>query len=289
MSAALATADTLGAALARGRTALRDAGIEPAALDARLLVAAAAGVPVETVIAYPERALPPGAAERLQGWLARRLAREPMAYILGRREFWSLDFVVTPATLTPRPDSETLVAAVLERIGDHQAPRRLLDFGTGTGCLLLALLSELPAASGIGVDSSDAALAVARGNAETLGLATRAVFVRGDWGAGLAGMFDIIISNPPYIATHQLAALPPEVRHEPQPALDGGADGLAAYRRLMSDVARLLARGGIAALEVGDGQAADVEALGVAAGLGVAGRVTDLAGIERCVLLRTKS
>jgi release factor glutamine methyltransferase len=289
VSAALATADTLGAALSRVRTALRDAGIESAALDARLLVAAAAAVPVETVIAYPERALPPGAAERLQGWQARRLAREPMAYILGRREFWSLDFTVTPATLMPRPDSETLVAAVLDRIGERQAPLRVIDFGTGTGCLLLALLSELPAASGIGVDSSDPALAVARGNAETLGLATRATFVRGDWGAGLAGMFDVVISNPPYIATHQLATLSPEVRHEPEAALDGGADGLTAYRRLMPDVARLLAKGGIAAVEVGDGQAADVEALGVAAGLAAAGRAADLGGIERSILFRTKS
>lgn len=280
--------ETLGSALARARTALTDAGIGSAALDARLLVAAAAGTAVETIIAFPERPLSAEASGHLQAWLARRLAREPMAYILGRREFWSLDFRVTPATLTPRPDSETLVAAVLERIADRQAKLRLLDFGTGTGCLLLALLSELPAASGTGIDRSEAALAVAQLNAAALGLAERVTLRHGDWGAGLTGPFDVIVSNPPYIATADLASLPPEVRHEPRAALDGGPDGLAAYRRLVPDTVRLLARGGIAAFEVGEGQAAAVEALGVAAGLAAAGRAADLAGIERCILLRAK-
>ena len=230
--------------------------------------------------------LPAPAAERLEALLRRRVAREPMAYILGRREFWSLDLAVAPATLTPRPDSETLVAAVLDELPDRQAKLRLADFGTGSGCLLLALLSELPAASGIGVDIDADAAEVARGNAARLGLGPRMQVVQGEWGRSLDGPFDVIVSNPPYIATGDLAGLEPELGYEPRLALDGGADGLVAYRALIPDAARLLRSGGLLALEIGVGQAEAVEALLVACGLTPLGRRRDLALIERCVLAR---
>jgi release factor glutamine methyltransferase len=283
---AAAETETVGAALARSRTALQSAGIHSAALDARLLVAAALEASIETVIAWPERVLPSEAAERLGVLLRRRVGREPMSYILGRREFWSIDFAVTPATLTPRPDSETLVAAVLDEMRDRRAPLSLVDFGTGTGCLLLALLSELPAAHGIGIDRDSAALEVARVNATRLDLESRARFVQGEWGRSLSGTFEIVISNPPYVATGELAALAPELRYEPRLALDGGTDGLAAYRALIPDAVRLLGAGGLLALEVGAGQAPAVEELLVASGLVPAGTRQDLAGIERCVLAR---
>lgn len=286
MSAKAEAAETIGAALSRSRQALQEAGIDSAALDARLLLAASLGVAVETVIAWPERKLTPDAVARLEALLRRRIAREPMAYILGRREFWSLDFAVTPATLTPRPDSETLVAAVLGEIADRRAPLRLVDFGTGTGCLLLALLSELPAASGIGVDVDPDTVEVARANATRLDLAPRAQFMPGHWGRPLGGEFDLIVSNPPYIATGDLPVLAPELRYEPRLALDGGADGLAAYRALIPDAARLLRPAGLLALEVGVGQASAVNELLVASGLTSAGVRRDLAGIERCVLAR---
>lgn len=276
-------AGTIGAALQETRIALRTAGIESAALDARLLVAAALETRIETVTAWPERALSAEAAARLAGLLRRRTAREPMAYILGRREFWSLDFAVTPATLTPRPDSETLVETVLDSLLDRQAPLRLLDFGAGTGCLLLALLSELPQASGIGIDRDLAALEVARMNADRLGLAERVSFVRGDWGQGVAGVFDLVISNPPYIPTADIATLAPELRYEPLLALDGGPDGLDAYRALIPDAARLLKPGGLVTLEVGAGQAPAVESLLHAAGFVSIETRADLAGIGRCV------
>lgn len=280
------TAETIGSALARSRAALHAAGIDSAALDARLLVAASLDASIETVIAWPERMLPAAAADRLEALLRRRVAREPLAYILGRREFWSLDLAVTSATLTPRPDSETLVAAVLDALPDRQATLRLADFGTGSGCLLLALLSELPAASGVGVDIDMAAAEVARSNAARLGLEPRAHIVQGEWGRSLVGPFDIIVSNPPYIVTGELAALAPELRYEPRLALDGGADGLAAYRALVPDAARLLRPGGLLALEIGAGQAAAIEALLAASGLAPLGVRRDLAQIERCVLAR---
>lgn len=286
MSVGADTAETIGAALIRGRAALQEAGVDSAALDARLLVAAALEASIETVIAWPERALPASAAERLAVLLRRRVAREPMAYILGRREFWSLDFAVTPATLTPRPDSETLVMAVLDTLQDRDASLGMVDFGTGTGCLLLALLSELSSAHGIGVDRDSATLEVARRNAVRLALESRARFVRGDWGRALSGSFDIVISNPPYIATDELAGLAPELRYEPRGALDGGVDGLAAYRALIPDAARLLKAGGLLALEIGAGQAPAVEELMAASGLAPAGGHKDLAGVVRCVLAR---
>lgn len=218
--------------------------------------------------------------------MTRRLAHEPMALILGHREFWSLDFAVSPATLIPRPESETLIEAALASFADRPPPRLVLDLGTGTGCLLLAALSEFPGAFGIGVDRVPAAAALAARNAAALGLACRTGFVCGDWGAALDARFDLILCNPPYIATKELDRLMPEVAHyEPHSALGGGVDGLMAYRRLMPLLPGLLAADGVAVLELGAGQADTAVALARDAGL-VAELRPDLGGIPRALTLR---
>ncbi|CAA7612942.1 peptide chain release factor N(5)-glutamine methyltransferase [Magnetospirillum sp. SS-4] len=279
----LTVAQLLHAAAGR----LAAAGIETSRLDARLLLAEALGMQPQRLSMHPQ--LEPSAAEagRFEALLERRLSRRPMSQVLGRRGFWTLELAVSADTLTPRPDTETVVEAVLAALaGDRGRPRRVLDLGTGTGCILLALLSELGFASGLGIDRSDAALAVARRNAEALGLAGRAAFQSGDWGRGLAGVFDVIVSNPPYIPDAEIDGLEPEVaRFEPRLALAGGADGLDCYRALAPDIARLLAPGGVAALEVGAGQAGDVAALLGAAGLEQREIRRDLGGIDRCVVV----
>ncbi|MCH7795675.1 MAG: peptide chain release factor N(5)-glutamine methyltransferase, partial [Proteobacteria bacterium] len=258
---------------------------EGARRDARLLLAAALDAGPELPIAHPERVLNGSERARIERLIARRAAREPVSRILGRRGFWSLDFKITPDTLDPRPDSETLIEAVLGRIDEPAAPLHILDLGTGCGCLLLALLSELPAARGLGVDISEAALGVARENADSLGLGARARFERRDWAAGLSGPWQVIISNPPYIREREIEELAPEVaHHDPEMALNAGLDGLDAYRALLPRAGRLLDRGGILALEVGKGQQDAVEALLVATGLTPLGRVRDLGGIERCLV-----
>jgi release factor glutamine methyltransferase len=277
----------IGDLLAEAASRLADAGIDGAPREARLLLQEAAGVPLATQVAFPEREIETAALASVSALVARRAKREPMAHILGRREFWSLSFKVTPDTLDPRPDSEALVQAVLDRVEDRSAPLRLVDFGTGTGCLLLALLHELPNATGLGVDASLPALAVAGENARTLGLASRACFRRGDWDQALAAAADVVFSNPPYIPTGDIAQLQPEVAgFEPRLALDGGPDGLAAYRRLAPAAARLLAPGGLAAFEIGLGQGDSVVALGRAAGLRHLATAIDLAAIPRCVLFK---
>jgi release factor glutamine methyltransferase len=254
--------------------------------DARLLLAAALDVEPAVVFGSPERRLSPDEGARFDVLVRRRAAREPVARILGRREFWSLSFRVSPATLDPRPDSETLVEAALADVGDRAAPLRIVDFGTGTGCLLLALLSELPKASGIGIDRSPDALACAAANAAALGLADRGRFVASDWGTALAGPADVILANPPYIERGAIAGLDPEVaRYDPATALDGGADGLDAYRALAEEVARLLAPGGRGYLELGDGQSAAAARIMAGAGLRICGTRRDLAGVERCLLV----
>jgi release factor glutamine methyltransferase len=277
----------IGDLLKDGAARLAIVGIDGAARDVRLLLQAAAEIPISTQIAFPERTIAADAAERFDALLERRARREPMAHILGRREFWSLAFKVTADTLDPRPDSETLVQAVLDQVPDRSATLRLADFGTGTGCLLLALLHELPNATGVGVDVSAAALAVAAENAEALGLARRASFHRGNWDDGLDPGFDIVISNPPYIPSGDIASLQPEVASfEPRLALDGGSDGLDAYRRLGPAAMRLLVPGGLAAFEIGIGQGDSVRGIMTAAGLRHIATACDLAAIERCVLFR---
>lgn len=280
------TAATLRATLADGAEALAAAGLEDPRSEARLLLGAALGVGTEVLLGAPERVMEDGQRRLFDALVGRRAAREPAAYILGEREFWSLPFRVSRHTLIPRPDSETLVEAALDDIDDRAAPRHLLDFGTGSGCLLLALLSELSQASGVGVDVSPGALAVARANAARLGLGGRSRFLCGDWGRALDGGFDLIVANPPYIEDREMAALSPEItRYEPASALGGGPDGMACYRALAPDLARLLRPGGRAVIEVGAGRADAVAAIMAEQGLVESGRRSDLAGVERCILL----
>jgi len=269
---------------------LKDAGIEEAVFEARLLLGFVLGGGPERVLADRDERLTAKQAETLAEALMRRCQRMPMAQILGVREFWSLPFKVTPATLTPRPDTETLVEAVLNRV--VQPPARILDLGTGTGCIVLALLSEWPDAIGVGVDASDEALGVARLNGENLGLAARARFVRADWNVdgwmdALGAPFDVVVSNPPYIPALDIADLDADVReHEPRMALDGGDDGLDAYRMIIRNLGTLLAVDGLAGFEVGVGQAQDVAALLRASGLEVLEKRNDLGGVARAVLAR---
>ncbi len=233
---AAAAGDTVGAVLCRAGQHLRAAAIEAPRLEARLLLGHAMGLSPEALLREPRRAVPPDAAARFSELLRRRLEeRAPVAHLLGEREFWSLPIRVSPATLIPRPDSETLIEAACAAFPDRDAVRRILDLGTGTGCLLLAALTEFPAATGLGIDRVPAAAALAAANARRLGLAGRARFLAGDWGAPLAAAvaarFDLVLCNPPYIEAAAIAGLEPEVaRHEPASALDGGADGLDAYR-----------------------------------------------------------
>lgn len=265
---------------------LRQAGVPNPELDARLLVQAACGCDEIEMIREPGMRLGEAEMERLAGFEARRLAREPVSRILGRREFWGLAFSLSPATLDPRPDSETLIETALDCMREIAAPS-ILDLGTGTGCLLLALLHEREDARGLGIDISAAALDMAKRNAAALGLAARASFREGNWGEGLNGRFDLVISNPPYIARADIAALEEEVRaHDPLRALDGGVDGLDAYRALAQQLPALLKPGVAAVIELGQGQEAAVRALFVAAGLDVAPAAPDLSGVPRALVAR---
>ena len=232
-------------------------------LDAELLMAHALGVTREQLLLGHLDDPAPPAFDTL---LARRLHHEPIAYITGSRAFWSIELAVGPGVLVPRADSETLIEAAVAHFPDRQARLRVLDLGTGPGTLLLAALAEWPHARGLGVDASDEALGYARRNAASLGLEARADFVIGDWASGVTGTFDLILSNPPYIGTSE--DLPGEVRdHEPGLALFAGADGLDAYRAIVPALPRLLATGGVAAIEIGATQADAVAALVRAAGL----------------------
>ena len=261
---------------------MRAGGIASAELDARLLIAAAADIDDIALIADPDMLVPAEALAVLEGFVGRRLSGEPVSRILGAREFWGLSFSLNGQTLDPRPDSETLIEAVLRHVPDKNASLKLLDLGTGTGCLLLALLSELPNAQGCGVDYAPEAIEAAVANADQLALASRATFTVGDWGDGLSGPFDLVISNPPYIPSADIETLSPEVRlHDPMKALDGGDDGLAAYRAIAPETARLLAPTGCAFWELGIDQVDDVSLIAQSAGLDILGANPDLAGIPR--------
>lgn len=265
---------------------LADAGIDGALSEARLLLSEGLGVPPEKILGYPELEIEPAAEKTLTALAKRRANREPMSHILGRKEFWSLDFKVTPETLTPRPDSETLVEAVLDRIEDRNRPLAILDLGTGTGCLLLALLHELPKATGVGVDRSADALAVARENAHSLGLSERAEWRESDWFSAVDGQYDVVISNPPYIAEAEMAELEPEVaRCEPLTALVAGDSGLADYRRILAELDRHTVPGGFAAFELGRGQAEAVSAIAAEQGWRTLEIRKDLGGIARCLII----
>jgi release factor glutamine methyltransferase len=275
-----------GALLTAAAERLRVAGVESPRREARLLLAYAMGVKQEDLVSRHVGQPRADALVRLETALARRAAREPLAYILGSREFWSLDFAVGPEVLVPRPDSETLIEEALRRFPDRDASLRVLDLGTGSGCLLLAFLSERPAAQGVGADISQAALAVAAQNAAALGLDDRTRFVRSDWTKKISGRFDAIFINPPYIAQSELNALEPEVaRYEPRSALDGGLDGLAAYREIAGSLRRHLNPEGWVFLEVGEGQARPVEEVLADTRLSIDGTVYDLGGILRCLVV----
>lgn len=277
--------DALRGAAAR----LRAAGVPQAMRDARLLLSAVTGRGLEAMISDPHAGLAPEHAQAYAAMIARRVAREPVSRILGRREFWSLEFEITPDTLDPRPDSETLIVAALDLSADRCRPLRILDLGTGSGCLLLALLAELPNAAGVGADISQAALKVARNNAARLGLAARAKFIHcdlrtKDWPRIIGGRFDLLIANPPYIADAEFAGLMPEVSlFDPRAALAGGEDGLDFYRLITISMKQLLARQSHVVFEAGQGQAARIGALLRAAGLTVLSPACDLTGIERAV------
>jgi release factor glutamine methyltransferase len=274
---------------ARRRLAARfkSGAIDSPELDARILVGAALGLDLSGMIAAATRPVTAAEAARLEDFAGRRLKGEPVARILGSREFWGLPLQLSAATLVPRPDTETVVALALQmlRAGPGADRPRIADLGTGSGAILLALLSELPDAMGVGTDISAAALRTASANARNLGLARRAAFVACDYASALSGPFDLIVSNPPYIRSAEINDLASEVRdHDPLCALDGGSDGLDAYRALVPQAVRLLAPGGGLALEVGHDQSADVEQLMAAAGLTLRGPPrTDLAGIPRAV------
>jgi release factor glutamine methyltransferase len=279
-------APTIASARRRLARQFQDAALEFAALDARLLVGEVTGLDLTGLLVQAERPLTKDESERLRTFAARRLAGEPVARILGVREFWGLPFELSADTLVPRPDTETVVDAALAVLGERDAPApRILDIGTGSGAILLALLSELPGAGGVATDISLGALRTARRNAERLGLAGRARFVACDYASALRGPFDLIVSNPPYIPVTEIAELDREVReHDPRRALDGGADGLDAYRKIIPESAGLLQPDGALVVEIGQGQETDVSALMQAAGLTVSDPFrADLSGIFRAV------
>lgn len=265
------------------RQRLEAAGVDTPVLDARLLLEAGAGIARLDIVTDPRRVLSEAQVAAVEAITRRRETREPISHILGRKAFWSLDLAVTPDVLTPRPETELLVHVALEMLAPD-ASALILDLGVGSGAILLAVLTERPNATGVGVDASGAALAVARHNADVLGLSARITLQHGDWCGGVEGRFDLALSNPPYIRSQEIAGLEPEVaQHEPRLALDGGEDGLDAYRAILAGLPRLLAPGGGFALEVGRGQAEGVEALARAQGLITATARTDLQGIPRVV------
>lgn len=282
------TAATRRGALKEAVGLMKAAGLDTPVLDARLIVQHALGITWDTLYLKDDQPLTEHERGRLVQELGRRAAHEPVSRIVGRRHFWTLDLAVSPDTLDPRADTESLIETVVAAIPDRTRPLKVLDLGTGTGAILLALLAEYPDATGVGVDISEGALAIAHINADSHGLAARASFARAHWAEGVAGPFDVIVSNPPYIERGDLPGLPPEVReHDPMLALDGGLDGLDAYRALMPVVAALLTADGLAVLEIGMGQADSVTAIAQRCGLKPAGRKADLGGIERALSFKS--
>jgi release factor glutamine methyltransferase len=275
---------TLLQAWQRAKQRLEAAGLAGPVIDARLLVEAAADATRADIVTDPYRPLSPEQEATLEAYLDRRERREPVSHILGRKGFWKIMLGVTRDVLTPRPDTETVVDAALKDFPEHAA-WNVLDLGVGSGAILLALLAERPAAKGLGVDVSVEALAVARDNAASLGLASRMALLRGDWTAGLDDeSFDLVVANPPYIASEVIETLEPEVRQwEPRLALDGGPDGLDAYRVLAPEILRVLKPGGRFAVEIGYDQKAPVEALFRAAGADGVRTIRDLGDRDRVV------
>jgi release factor glutamine methyltransferase len=267
------------------RKRLEAAGIDTPVLDARLLLEAGAGVSRLEIVTDPRREVSDAQADAVNKLTQRREAREPISHIIGRKHFWTLDLAVNAHVLTPRPETEFVVEAGLQETLPADAPHRILDLGAGSGAIILALLKDRPNATGVAVDLSDRALEVLRTNAVDLGVADRLKIRPGDWAADIDGRFDLVVSNPPYIPTNDIDGLAPEVaRFEPRLALDGGEDGMVAYRIITAALPRLLRPGGAFALEVGLGQAEGVKAMAEAVGLTTSEPRRDLAGIPRVVV-----
>jgi release factor glutamine methyltransferase len=282
-------ADLRGASVAHARRALTDqfrrVGIDSPELDARVLIAHALGLDHTGLVTAEMQQLSDLSASQIERFAARRLAYEPVARIAGEKEFWGLILTVTPAVLVPRPETETMVELALALV-DRARPLRIADLGTGSGAILLALLSELPNGRGVGTDISDDALEVARANAQRLGLLDRADFIACDFGS-TQGRFDLVVSNPPYIATREIAMLAPEVReHDPHHALDGGDDGLSAYRSIAAIAPHLLGSGGHLVVEIGAGQQQAVTELFAPRGLAMTETRHDLSGTPRALAAR---
>lgn len=276
--------ETRRALLKKAGERLAAGGIETAALDARLLFQVASGLRHEDIVAEPDLMVPPDVAARFSKFIERRCKFEPVSRILGSREFYGRSFRVTPDVLDPRADTETLIGAALGLV-KGKAPLRILDLGTGSGAIVVTLLAELPGATAVASDLSAAALAVAKGNAEALGVAGRASFVQANWFEGIDGRFDLIVSNPPYIPLGDIAGLAPDVREfDPARALDGGPDGLEAYRRLAGGAGSHLAPQGHVVLEIGAGQENAVNNLFRAEGFDRESRHFDLSGHVRCLV-----
>ncbi|TBW40454.1 peptide chain release factor N(5)-glutamine methyltransferase [Siculibacillus lacustris] len=283
------TPATVGGVTRRLRAALAAAGIDGAEIEARRMVGAVTGLDLTGLVTGADRPLDATALARLEGWRIRRLAGEPVERLIGAADFFGLAFALSAETLVPRSDTETLVVAVLEALTEARCTAPVIaDLGVGSGAILVTLLHEVPGAIGIGTDLSADALATARANAGTHGVAARALMLRGSWAESLAlGAFDVVVSNPPYIETATIAGLDREVRvHDPIRALDGGADGLDAYRAILATAPQRLRPGGLLAVEIGAGQGTAVTALFASAGLGAIALVRDLAGRDRVVLGR---
>jgi release factor glutamine methyltransferase len=284
-----AAPSTLLGELLRAAACLRDADVPDAMVDARILAAAAFGLTREGMLMDPHYPVDALAQARFRSMIDRRCAREPVARIIGSREFRSLDFRLGTETLEPRPDSETLVEVAVSYGRAMPDAARVLDLGTGTGCLILSVLNELPDATGIGTDISPGAVKTASRNAECLGLADRVGFVLADWTDGIAGPFDLVLSNPPYITTAEIAGLAPEVAlYDPLSALDGGNDGLDAYRALARRIGALLSPSGVVVLEIGAGQQDDVTAIFEGRGFTLVGTRKDLGGHARALSFATE-
>ena len=288
----MTTASDAGTLIAWAAARLADAGIEAPRGEAYRLLAHASGAGVDAArLRERQTAIPPGVRAAFEDCVARRALREPSAFITGAQGFWTLDLAVSDATLIPRADSECLIESLLRLRPDRHGRLRLLDLGTGTGCLLLAALSEYPASEGVGIDLSERACRLAAANALRHGLAARARFVCACWSDALdpGARFDVVLGNPPYIAADSIVALMPEVaRFEPRRALDGGVDGLAAYRMILPRLSGLLAADGVAVLELGAGQRQAVQEMAEAAALAFVSVQPDLNGVERALALRAR-
>ncbi len=277
---------TVGGFLTALTARFSQAGIDTPRLDARVLVGHVLGIDPSLLFARTDMAIDDAQYVAIEKFAKRRLAHEPVTRIIGQREFWSMNFDVTPDVLDPRADTETLVSAILEQKQLFTGPVRVLDLGTGTGCILLAILSAWPEATGVGIDLSAKAVEVATKNAERLGFAHRAAFHVGNWCEGITDTFDIVVSNPPYISVSELAELQPEVKNfDPRMALEGGADGLDAYRSILANAGRVLKAGGKLGLEFGFGQEKAVTRLAQENGFEIAAEYRDLARIVRCVVV----